>query len=512
MTKQTKSIWIGTSPSSIYGPLKGKEKVDVIVIGAGMTGISVALQLKLAGKTVAVIDQHSIGTGESGHTTAHITEILDSQYQKIQSDFGKKSATLVARAMQAANEQIARWVEEWNIDCSYEKVPAFQYTESRKDIRSLKKELAAFQKVGLTAKWQQTIPLPFETYGGIRIEDQAQFHPRKYLLALAKRIPGDGSHIFENTRALEIKEGTPAHVVTEQGELFGQDLVVATNTPSVNRFFMHTKVAAYRTYAIASPLDRPPLTKGLYWDTADPYHYIRSYDEVWIIGGEDHKTGMKTDTEECYLRLAEYTRSHFSGKSITDKWSGQIMDPVDGLPYIGLNPASRHTYIATGFSGNGMTFGTLSGLLIPDLILKRDNPWAEIFSPKRINVVSSAMHFLAENKDYPVCLIKDHLLKTNTSKPEDVSNLPAGEGCVVNQNGQSIAVYRDKKSELHTVSAVCTHLGCQVHWNSSEKSWDCPCHGSRFSTEGEVLNGPATVGLHPVQYVAPQKDLKKSAA
>jgi glycine/D-amino acid oxidase-like deaminating enzyme/nitrite reductase/ring-hydroxylating ferredoxin subunit len=512
MSKQIKSIWIGMSPSSIYAPLNGKEKVDVIIIGAGMTGISVALQLKLAGKTVAVIDQHSIGTGESGHTTAHITEVLDTRYQKIQSDFGKRTATLVARACRSANEQIARWIEEWKIDCAYENVPGFLYTESRKDIGSLKKELTALQKVGLTAKWEQTIPLPFETYGGIRINNQAQFHPRKYLLALAKQIPGEGSHIFENTRALEIKEGMPCHVVTEQGELFGHELVVATNTPSVNRFFMHTKVAAYRTYAIAAPLERPPLVKGLYWDTADPYHYIRNYEGVWIIGGEDHKTGMKTDTEECILRLAGYTRSHFSGKSISDKWSGQIMDPVDGLPYIGLNPASRHTYIATGFSGNGMTFGTLSGLLISDLILKRENPWSEIFSPKRIKVVSAAMHFFAENKDYPVCLIKDNLLKINTTKPEDVSNLPIEEGCVVNQNGQSIAIYRDKKSELHTISAVCTHLGCQVHWNSSEKSWDCPCHGSRFSTDGEVLNGPATAGLSHVQFLPPKKILRKNAA
>ena len=500
------------SPSSIYSPLKGKERVDVIVIGGGITGISVALQLKLAGKTVAVIEQHSLGTGESGHTTAHVTEVLDTRYQKIRSDFGAETARLVARACKSANDQIARWVDEWSIDCSYERVPGFLYTESKKDVNSLKRELIALQKVGLTAKWEQNVPLPFETHGGIRVENQAQFHPRKYLLALAKKIPGDGSSIFENTRAVEIKEGMPSHVVTEQGELVGHELVVATNTPSVNRFFMHTKVAAYRTYAIASSLDRPPSLKGLYWDTADPYHYTRNHNGVWIIGGEDHKTGMKTDTEECFLHLAEYTRAHFSGKSISDKWSGQIMEPVDGLPYIGLNPASRKTYIATGFSGNGMTFGTLAGQIISDLILKRKNPWAKIFNPNRIKIISAAMHFIAENKDYPLCLIKDNIFKKNQVNPEDVSQLPPDEGCVINQDGQAIAIYRDKKSELHTVSAVCTHLGCQVHWNSSEKSWDCPCHGSRFSTDGEVLNGPALTGLSHVQYLSPKKDLKKTAA
>lgn len=512
MAKQVKSLWMNISPTSTYTPLQGKEKVDVIVIGAGMSGISAALQLKLAGKKVAVVEQHSIGTGESGHTTAHITEILDTRYQEIQSEFGKGTAQIVSQACRSANAQIGRWVHEWNIECSYEHVPGFLYTEDKKGVSNLKKELSVLQRLGLPCSWENTVPLPFENHGGIRIENQAQFHPRKYLLALAKKIVGDGSLIFENTRALEIIEGMPSRVVTEHGEISGHELVVTTNTPSVNRFFLHTKVAAYRTYAIAAHLDLPPAIKGLYWDTADPYHYIRNYKDVWIIGGEDHKTGMKTDTEECFLRLAEYTRSHFSGKSILDKWSGQIMEPVDGLPYIGLNSASRYTYVASGFSGNGMTFGTLSGLLIADLILGRKNPWAEVFSPKRIKPVTAALEFISENKDYPVCLIKDYIFRKNLSNSEDVSKLQPEEGCVVSQAGQAVAVFRDKDSELHAVSAVCPHLGCQVHWNSSEKSWDCPCHGSRFSHDGEVLNGPALTGLPRIDYLAPKKDFNKPAA
>lgn len=502
----TVPYWISSIPQlKEYSALKGKLHVDVTIIGAGITGLSAALQLKLAGKRVAVVEQHQVGSGETGHTTAHLTEMMDAGYSTLQRDYGKESARQIAQAMQAANDQIARWVREFQIDCDFERVPGYLYvggsedTNRTQEISQLKSELKACQESGVIAHWVDHVPLPFQTQGGVRVEDQAQIHPLKYLKALAERIPGEGSFLFEKTPALKMEEGDPCRVFTPEGELFSDYLIIATHSPSHSRFLLPTKVAAYRTYALSARLRQEPTERALFWDTADPYHYIRSEKEFWIIGGEDHKTGMKRDTEESFKALRGYVQSHFGIKKTLSRWSGQILESIDGLPFIGASPSTQKSYVATGYSGNGVTFGSLSGILLSDLILKRANKWADLFKPSRVKPFVSIKAFVSENKDFPLCMMKDYILRTNISGHDAIKSLKPGEGCVVSQKGLPVAVSRNLEDKLHSVSAVCPHMGCQVHWNTAEKSWDCPCHGSRFSSEGELLTGPALTGLKLVE-------------
>jgi len=499
--------WIGTTRPLAFRPLSQNISVDVAVVGAGITGLTTALRLQEAGQSVAIIDQYKLASGESGHTTAHLTEMVDGRYSVLESKFGGTAAKLVA---QSSRDAMA-WIEarSQEIDCDYLRVPGYLYSETTGDESELRKELRAARDAGVASEWVDTIPLPFKTSGGILIPNQAQFHPRKYLLGLAAQLEAAGAYIFQNTRATDFEEGAPCRLITDQGVITANQIIFATNTPSSNRMKMHTKLAAYRTYAIAVKLRNPAPAAGLFWDTAEPYHYTRSQDGVWIIGGEDHKTGSEVNTGKSFAQLEDYIRTHYDVDSIDYHWSGQILEPVDGLPFIGKSPGFEQIYIATGFSGNGMTFGTISGLLISDLILENKNPWAELYDPSRLKPIASAKEFVLENVDFPRTLLKDRVKKV--AQLDAVNALPRGEGLLVKSGEQTLAVYRDEQGNLHGVSATCTHLGCHVQFNNSEVSWDCPCHGSRFSVDGEVLNGPAMKSLKRFELLE-QKEAKKKAA
>jgi glycine/D-amino acid oxidase-like deaminating enzyme/nitrite reductase/ring-hydroxylating ferredoxin subunit len=502
MREQTPSFWLETTPKTNFPKLEKPLRVDVVIVGGGITGITAALLLKRAGKKVVVLEQARIGSGETGHTTAHITEVLDSRYHSLISDFGEKGARLAARSVRVANDRIAQFVIEEKIECQFKKVPGFLYAEAGQDVAVLKKELEALNKMGIPAKWISELKLPFPIEGGIEVEDQAQFHPQHYLVALAQQITGDGSYIFENTRALVMKEGVKSpgskrcRVDTDHAYVEADEMVIAAHCPSPAQVFLQTKVAAYRSYAIGVILKEDSDVSGLFWDIADPYHYLRNHSGVWIVGGEDHKTGMKANTEECFDSLKQYAQRHFSVQSIPYRWSGQILESVDGLPFIGPNSASNHTFVATGFSGNGITFGTLAGMLISDQILGIQNSWSDLYNPKRIKPLASVLDYVNENKDFPICLLKDRFTSPEASSLVDIKK---GEGKTLEVKGERVAVYRDTENQVHAVSAVCTHLGCFVHFNGAEKTWDCPCHGSRFAIDGDVINGPATLGLKSVE-------------
>ncbi len=340
----------------------------------------------------------------------------------------------------------------------------------------------------------EEVPLPYPVKLALRVEDQAQFHPREYLLALAEGILGDGSHIFEETQVTALHEGVPCRVHTPHGILTCRDVVEATTTP-LNRLFLHTKLYPYRTYAVAARLDAP-LEAGLYYDSQEPYHYIRTQRvegvDYVIVGGEDHKVGTEEDTERHYDALEAYTLKRFPVTELSHRWSGQVIEPADGLAYIGRNSNSRHVWVATGFSGTGMTFGTLSGMILTDLILGRQNPYAALYDATRVKPKAGAKDFIQENAEVAFHFVADRL-----AKPEghELSEVPEGEGRILEVDGKKVAVFREEGGVVHAVSPVCTHVGCYVHWNKAERSWDCPCHGSRFSPTGEVLNGPAVKGL-----------------
>lgn len=496
MNRERASIWMQTALPFPVKRLKGKIRTDVAIIGGGVTGLTAAVLLKAAGKKVALIDKGRIASGETSKTTAHLTEALDARYHDLISDFGLANAKLAAASKRSAIDRIEQWVHKYSIACSFKRVPGFLYAEPGQNADALDKETVALKKVGAAAELLPKAPLPFLTEGAIRLERQARIHPGEYLLALALSLPGHGCEIFEESHATDIEDGTSCRFRTENGEVEADQIIIAAHAPISNRFCLHTKIAASRSYAIAVRVSKPLAVDGLFWDTADPYHYIRQAGpDVLIIGGKDHKTGMEANPEECTEALIAYAKERFPVDQVLYQWSGQILETVDGLPYIGKNSFSKNTYVATGFSGNGMTFGTLSGMILSDLILKNKNPYAQLYDATRVKPIVSALTYVSENKDFPVCFIKDRI---QPIEAKSLSEIRPGEGKILSINGQRSAVYVDERGGAHATSAICPHLGCYVRFNKAESSWDCPCHGSRFDIDGKVINGPSVQGLRQV--------------
>jgi glycine/D-amino acid oxidase-like deaminating enzyme/nitrite reductase/ring-hydroxylating ferredoxin subunit len=493
-----------------YSALSAKQhlKVDVAVIGAGFTGLTAATELCLAGKSVAVLDMTEIGGGESNLSTAQMTELLDTRYHELVSKFGKTGAALAARASRDSIDWAERHAASRK-ECRFQRLPAFLFSEKREDEQELDRECLAAIQSGVHAQRVTTLPPQLKAISAMCVDNQAQIDPRQYLHGLARRLVEKAARIFEHTRIASIEDGTPCTITTTNGAVVkAGDCIVATHTPICNMLFLHTKLAAYRTYVVAARFPEGGFPEGLYYDMNDPYHYIRTDTDksgnlVLIVGGEDHKTGDDEDPEPRYRRLQQYVSERFGLRDFDFHWSGQVLKPIDGLPYIGRNSASEHLYVGTGYNGNGTTFGTLAGMIITDLILGRSNPYSELFEARRISPIAGAKDFIVENSDALAHFIGDRL----KSPAKSLDDVPAGEGRIVELDGTRAAVYRGEDGEMHAVSAVCTHVGCIVHWNNSEKTWDCPCHGARYSPTGKVINGPATKDLRalPVPHLAEKR-------
>jgi glycine/D-amino acid oxidase-like deaminating enzyme/nitrite reductase/ring-hydroxylating ferredoxin subunit len=499
MATRTESLWRGTHPVGGFAPLPGNLSTDVAIVGGGISGLTAALILTRAGKRVALLERDRIGSGETGNTTSHLTEAVDRRYQRLHRDFGEEGARLVAQSSRDAIDWIEALVREAGIDCGFARVPGYLYTEREKDIASLADELDAARRAGCAVEWTDQVPLPFRTCGAVRWDGQGQLHATAYLDGLLKEAITQGLQLYENTRVLGVHEDDPCRIDTDRGTVRAAHVFVAAHVPVNNRVLLHTKIAAYRSYAIAAQVASD--AGGLFWDTDDPYHYTRTQlvngQTYLIVGGEDHRTGEKIDTDACYERLVAYARERFGVTSAQFRWSGQIVEPVDGLPFIGRNAVSQRVYVATGYAGNGMTFGTLAGTMIGDLILDRANPYSELYDATRIKPLSAAYEYVKENLAFPTRLITDRLTSLN-AQDRAVQSLRPGEGGVFDSDEGKVAVCRDRQNVMHACSAVCTHLGCDVAWNGAEQTWDCPCHGSRFSPDGVVLNGPAVSDLRHV--------------
>ena len=500
-----KSLWMETSGHTHYAPLNKALQVDVAIIGGGISGLSAAYMLQSAGKSVALVEKDEIAMGESGYTTAHLSVALDTRYYKLISKFGEEKTFNVLQSTHEAIDFIEKTSLLLARDTKFKRVPAYLYAENFVGIEDVEKEAIATLDLGLKTTLLRNMKiksaltdLPFPVEAVLRFDNQAQFHPRLYMLAMADAFVKAGGKIFEHTPIQEIHDGSPCMIASNRGSIKADHVLVLTNSPISTRVAIHTKIASYRTYSIAF---KGKALDGLYWDTLDPYHYIRTEKidgkNYVIIGGEDHKTGQVTDTAHCFDKLEGYARKKFNLIGDVDyRWSGQIIEPVDGLPYIGVSPGSHNIYLATGFSGNGMTFGTLSAMILKDMVLGIESPWADIYDPSRISPLAGAKEFLKENSNASLYMIRDWM---HTDNDLDTDSLPEGEGAIFERNGKKIAAYKDENGKMHFHSAICPHLGACVHWNNAESSWDCPCHGSRFDAKGKVLNGPAKTNLEKIE-------------
>lgn len=463
-SQATTSIWMATANTPSQSPLKESIRTDICIIGAGIAGLTTAFLLGREGRSVVVLDDGAIGGGMTGRTTAHLSNAYDDRYVEIERLHGEEGARLTAESHTAAIDKIAEIVSREKIDCEFQWVDGFLFGAKPDDVELLDDELAAAHRAGLTAV-EKVARAPIDSFNtgvALRFPRQAQFHPLEYLDGLARAITRDGGRIFGQTHATKIEGGTEARIETSHGPVVtGEVVVVATNTPINDLVAIHTKQAPYVTYVIGVRVPKSSVTRALYWDTGNPYHYVRLQSEndydVLIVGGEDHKTGQADDGNERFARLEGWTRERFPQMSEVEyRWSGQVMEPVDGLAFIGRNPLDAdNVYIATGDSGQGMTHGTIAGMLLTDLIQGRKNEWEDLYSPSRIRL-KALPDYAAENLNVA-------------------------------------AQYVDRIT--HRRSAVCPHLGCVVAWNSTEETWDCPCHGSRFSANGKVYQGPANSDL-----------------
>lgn len=499
------SIWMATAQLPRFSKLLTNEQADVCIVGAGIAGLTTAYLLGRAGKSVIVLDDGPIVSGETERTTAHLVTALDDRYVDLERLHGEKGVQLAAESHAAAISQIEGIVRDEQIDCDFERLDGYLFVPDGESNDILDKEMAAAQRAGLTDV-HMVVRAPVTSFDSGRtlcFPRQAQFHPLKYLTAVAQAIIRDGGRIYTQTHAAKIEGGKPARIETLDGQtVTAGAVVVATNTPVNDLLAIHTKQAAYRTFVIGATVPAGSINKGLYWDTANPYHYVRlsrsssAASDVLIVGGEDHKTGQSDDAEARYARLEEWARARFPMMTdIEFQWSGQVMETVDGLAFIGRNPMDKpNVYIATGDSGNGMTHGTIAGILLTDLIQGRPNAWSTLYEPSRktlgaLNIFAKeALNMAAQYADWV----------TPGDVEEDVL-VPPGSGAVVRRGLKKIAVYCDDAGQLQEMSAVCPHLGGIVAWNHSEKTWDCPCHGSRFDKSGKVLNGPAISNLSPVE-------------
>jgi glycine/D-amino acid oxidase-like deaminating enzyme/nitrite reductase/ring-hydroxylating ferredoxin subunit len=498
----TTSVWMATAAISPRPALTKDITADVCVVGAGIAGLTTAYLLANEGKSVVVLDDGQIAGGETSRTTAHLVNALDDRYYELESMHGEKGARMAAESHTAAIDRIEAIIAKEKIDCDFERLDGFLFVPPGDSTDVLDKEIEAAHRAGLKdVRRVARAPLDnFDTGPSLLFPRQAQFHPLKYLDGLAQAFEKKGGRIFNQTHAEEFKSGSPAQVKTSKGPVVSADaIVVATNTPVNDWVAIHTKQAAYRTYVLGLRVPKGSVTKALYWDTPDPYHYVRLQNanghDVLIVGGEDHKTGQADDAVERFERLEAWTRERFPmAENVEFNWSGQIMEPVDSLAFIGRNPGDKDIYVVTGDSGNGMTHGTVAGILLTDLILGRENGWTTLYDPSRISL-RAAPDFAKENLNV-VAQYGDYATAGDVDRVREIA---PGTGALVRQSLKKIAVYRDSKGNLHKCSAVCPHLGCIVDWNDTEKTWDCPCHGSRFDPHGKVLNGPANVGLGPAE-------------
>lgn len=506
----TPSYWASTQQLPQFESLSRDLDVDVVVIGAGLTGITAAYLLKKEGAKVALLERQRCAAADTGHTTAHLTYVTDERLHHLVKVFGCDAAKAFWEAGTAAIDQIDEIVRTEKIDCDFKWVSGYLHASlnemNAKQRESLEQDAQLAAQLGFDAQFLEKVP--YANRPGVRFANQAKFHPLKYLARLLPKIHGGGSYVFENTEASDIEE-KPLTVHAGRFKIRCQYLMIATHTPLmgktglVSATLFQSKLALYTSYVLGCRLPKGIVPEALYWDTSDPYYYLRIESQPGrdyaIFGGEDEKTGQEKDPETVFSNLQRKLKEVLPKAQVEHRWLGQVIETNDGLPFIGENAGKQ--FVATGFCGNGFTLGTLSAVMARDRFLKRKNPWFELFDVNRKKFHGGTWRYIKENLDYPYYMVRDRLAK---SEGDSVDDLKVGEGKILSLGGGKTAAYRAKDGKVHLMSPVCTHMKCIVGWNHADKTWDCPCHGSRFKPDGEVFSGPAEAPLEKQPW--PSKD------
>jgi glycine/D-amino acid oxidase-like deaminating enzyme/nitrite reductase/ring-hydroxylating ferredoxin subunit len=500
----TTPYWATSGSFPHFAKLDEDLEADVVVVGAGVTGLSAAYLLAKAGKRVVVLERDRCAMTDTGHTSAHLTMVTDARMGELVRRFGRNHAQAVWDAGLAAIATIDEVVRAHAIEAGFEWVDGYLHAplndDSGQEVERLQEDARLARDLGFDAEYVDAVPLVNRP--GVRLSDQARIHPRRYLAGVAKAFVALGGRLYEHSAVDEFCED-PRAVKVSGKTVRAEDVVIATHNPLVGlagvtgAALFQTKLALYTSYVVAGRVPKGVVPDALWWDTDTPYSYLRvephrDFDLV-IFGGEDHKTGQEVDTVGCYQRLEERLVAILPRVDLTHRWSGQVIETPDGLPYIGQSV--EHQYAATGYAGNGLTFGTVAGLMISDAILGRSNPWTELFDPGRKALTRGLWDYLEENVDYPYYLIRGRFAGPDA---DSLRSVKRGQGKIIERQGAKVAAYRDESGAVTLRSAICTHMGCVVGWNSAERPWDCPCHGSRFKPTGDVISGPAESPLPEV--------------
>jgi glycine/D-amino acid oxidase-like deaminating enzyme/nitrite reductase/ring-hydroxylating ferredoxin subunit len=486
------SYWVASTPPTSYAPLDGDVEGDVAVVGGGITGLTAAALLQRAGRNVVVVEHDRIASGASGYNTAKLTSGHNLVYERLLKRFGEAKTRLYAQA----NESAIDFVEAQGIECDFRRPPNFVYAAAGEDPDAVRREAEACARVGLPASFVTETTLPYPVLGAVRLERQAEFHPRKYLLGLAARFVEGGGTIHEQTTALEVDDGDPATVRTSRGAIRAQHVIVASHLPFADRGLFFAKAPPSASYALIAPVDPAAAPEGMFINTGQPSRSIRVVPDgdrtLLLVGGEGHVPGAERDTRRRYAALEDFLRRHWDAGEVEQRWYTMDYVSVDEVPFVGpLTPRSRHLWTATGYRKWGLSNGTAAGMLLADLALGRESPWAGLYDAHRRGTLASTKLY-TENAKVGARFFGDRLAPRFGS----VDAIAPGEGTVLRVRGRQTAVHRDDDGALHALSPVCTHLRCLVRWNTAERSWDCPCHGSRFDPRtGAVLHGPAVEPL-----------------
>lgn len=487
----TESVWSASIREiDDFGPLAGDTDADVVIVGAGITGISAAYQLAKAGLEVVVLESGKTGKGTTGSSTGNLY-VPNAQFQSILSKHGTEGLDAVVKARSAGLHFIEDRINEFGIECAFKKVPWYYFTQKKSNVKEIEKEHKAMISAGLKVADAFIAGFPFNAEAISRLDSQAQINPLQYVQKLAAAINRESCRIYENTKVLDIKDSDPCIVSTDHGTVKAKYVIQATHTPK-GVYAAHAMMEVYREMAVAARLKSDLPEDGIYWDYHGSEKYsVRTYHSpagsFLIVLDNVYKTGQKERNEPGFKKIEKYIKKHFDVEELSYMWAAQMYSPADYLPFIGNSPLQKNVFIATGFSADGLVYGTAAAIIISDFINGIANPVAKVFDPKRLGAAVSAKT-IKENIDVTAHLISDYVLK---GYDEELSGIRNGESRIVQYNKQKAAAYRDHEGVLHVVSGVCTHLGCLVHWNNAEKTWDCPCHGSRFSYEGKLLEGPA---------------------